>query len=184
MIRTDACGEPRTQSESTSGGASPSCPRPSGRWHDEQIVVYTVLPASKRASSSAVNGGGATDGATPGLPGHSTMSLVEGPEPVLFSSAALTSALFRSAAQPSGSFGNWMGRRAAPGPVAAATSAVDERCGAGGRRGQLRSRERDQSLDRRYLTRTEHASGEPGDDRVGLDVGDWPRGIGEESLDE
>jgi hypothetical protein len=83
--------------------------------------VNTVLPASKRARSWPVNGGGATIGVTPGFPGHSIRSLTDGNGARAFSSAALSSAFFSSALQPSGSFENSMGRRAAPGPVAAPT---------------------------------------------------------------
>ena len=184
MTRTVACGEPSTQSESRSGGARPSCPRPSGRWHAAQTVVKTVLPAVKRASSAAVSGGGAIAGATPGLPGHSTRSLVEGKgcrgllergfQLRALQQRAPAVRLFRKLHRPA--------RGARPG--GGGDDAVDERCAASAGRGRLRGRQRDQPFDRRHLTGAKHAASQAGEDLVGLDVGDRPRGIGHEPLDE
>ena len=184
MMRTDACGEPRIQSESRSGGARPSWPRPSGRWHEAQIVAIHGL-AGVEASELLCGQRWRRDGRRDSRfsrPQHEVVGRGRGPGALFergFGISVIQKPgpairLFRELDGPA--------RRARS--CGGGDDAVDERRRPRGRRWRLRSRERDEPFDCGHLPRAEHALREAGEDRVGLGLGGRPRGIGDESLDE
>ena len=103
-MRTARSGEPRTHSESSKGGASPSRPRPLVWWHKAHTAVNRIFPAAKRCCCSSVSGGTAATSARPAFPGQTTIAFS-------LSSAAASAGSFVRRFQPAGSWVKASGRR-------------------------------------------------------------------------